>query len=589
MRGNTSSRTPNNHCFVLLLLLRFCNPIQLSSSPYRNNLWTESKSIDNSKEKQIDNGGKQFGWDSNYSYKSVCLVDGKPTVVDGFECSNQIAVGRYKNAINMTGWSFLEVETKPEAEPEMQAYAAGILEGTLTRHTLELHLMNVVYDYCNDYQTYCNNLKLYLKQNLEYVQERLAKAPADDPYWQGVKRVYLQMTGVWHGFSGAPFDVSIDFSLNPILMLNTRGELFELELKFNRSKGRREEASGGRCSGLVKVAPNNSDILFSHVTMWGLENLIRVLKVYKFGYDRTQYPGHTTTVSSYPGLLYSGDDFALLSSGLAVLETTMKIFNRTLLEQIKATGVIHGWVRAIVANRMARTAREWCHIFKRFNSGTYSNQWLIVDYNKFKPYTQLPDHGLFYVLEQMPTLIVYKDMTQWLKQKGYFASYNIPFFEKISRISEFEQKSHEFEWFSWKNCPRGKIFARDQYNVVDMDSLTKLMRYNDYTHDPFSRCKCSPPFTAEAAISTRGDLNPANGTYEISAMGHANHAAFDYKGTCYKLFNKLQFRAWSGPTYGKVPVFDWRTSDLAPTVKHYGHPLRWEFLPVEYEWETILN
>ncbi|KAL3073083.1 hypothetical protein niasHT_035359 [Heterodera trifolii] len=427
MRGNTSSRTPNNHCFVLLLLLRFCNPIQLLSSPYRNNLCTESKSIDNSKEKQIDNGGKQFGWDSNYSYKSVCLVDGKPTVVDGFDCRYQIAVGRYKNAINMTGWSFLEVETKSEAEPEMQAYAAGILEGTLTRHTLELHLMNVVYDYCTDYQTYCDKLKLYLKQNLEYVQERLAKAPADDPYWQGVKRVYLQMTGVWHGFSGAPFDVSIDFSLNPILMLNSRGELFELELKFNRSKGRRDEATGGgRCSGLVK-------------------------------------------------------------------------------------------------------------------------------------------------------------------QNGYFASYNIPFFEKISRISEFEQKGHEFEWFSWKNCPRGKIFARDQHNVVDMDSLTKLMRYNDYTHDPFSHCKCSPPFTAEAAISTRGDLNPANGTYEISAMGHANHAAFDYKGTGYKLFNKLQFRAWSGPTYGKVPVFDWRTSDLAPTVKHYGHPLRWEFLPVEYEWETILN
>uniref|UniRef100_A0A914GPK4 Phospholipase B-like n=1 Tax=Globodera rostochiensis TaxID=31243 RepID=A0A914GPK4_GLORO len=522
----------------------------------------------------------QFGRDTDYTYKSVCLVDGKPTLVDGFDCRHQVAVGRYKNAINMTGWSYLEIETKPEADPDMQAYAAGVLEGILTHRVLDLHLKNVIYDYCTDYQTYCNKLKAYLEQNLAYVQERLEKAPEDDAYWQGVKRAYLQVTGVWHGFSGAPFNVSIDYSLHPILMLET---------KFNRSKDPKDEGTGGRCSGLVKVAPNNADILFSQVTMCGFESLLRVLKLYKFGYDRALYPGHTTTISSYPGLLYSADDFALLSSGLATLETTMKIFNNTLLGEITPKGVLHCWVRAIVSNQMARTAREWCHIFKRYNSGTYNNQWLIVDYNKFKPGKELPEHGLFYVLEQMPTLVLYQDLTQLLKEKRYFASYNIPFFTRISRISGFEQKGNDFYWFSWKTCPRAKIFARDQHTVVDLDSLTKLMRYNDYTHDPYSRCNCTPPYTAEAAISARGDLNPANGTYEMPGMGHANHAALDYKGTDYKMFKKLQFRAWSGPTYDDVPVFDWRDSDLAPTVKHFGQPLRWDFLPVDYEWETLLN
>ncbi|KAL3084766.1 hypothetical protein niasHT_031657 [Heterodera trifolii] len=576
-------------CFVLSLLLPLVSTATKVNSWYSNQWWSPAEESGSIEDEKFDNDQQQFGWDSDYTYKSVCLVDGKPTVVDGFDCRYQVAVGRYKNAINMTGWSYLEVETKPDADPDMQAYAAGVLEGILTQSVLKLHLMNVMDDYCTGYQTYCSKLKPYLKQNLDYVQQRLANSAADDPYWQGVKRAYLQMTGVWHGFSDAPFNVSIDFSLNPILMLNAHGDFYELETKFNRSKDPRDEATGGRCSGLVKVAPNNADILFSQVTMCGFESLLRVLKLYKFGYDRALYPGHTTTISSYPGLLYSADDFALMSSGLAVLETTMKIFNNTLLNEIKPNGVLHCWVRAIVANQMARTAREWCHIFKRFNSGTYNNQWLIVDYNKFKPYTELPDHGLFYVLEQMPTLVLYQDMTQWLKQNGYFASYNIPFFKKTSLISGFEQKGNEFYWFSWKNCPRAKIFARDQHKVVDVDSLTKLMRYNDYTRDPYSRCNCTPPYTAEAAISARGDLNPANGTFEIPGMGHANHAALDYKGTGYKMFKKLQFRAWSGPTYDDVPVFDWLESDLAPTVKHYGHPLRWEFLPVEYQWETVLN
>ncbi|KAI1710730.1 phospholipase B domain-containing protein [Ditylenchus destructor] len=144
-------------------------------------------------------------------------------------------------------------------------------------------------------------------------------------------------------------------------------------------------------------------------------------------------------------------------------------------------------------------------------------------------------------------------------------------------------------WFSWFNCPRSKIFARDHSKVTDLDSLTKLMRYNDYTHEEFSRCDCVPPYTAEAAISARGDLNPANGTYPLPGMGHVNHAALDYKGTNYQLFQQLRFRAWGGPTYDNVPVFKWSQTDLAKTVKHMGHPNEWNFKWVEYQWETSMN
>lgn len=33
------------------------------------------------------------------------------------------------------------------------------------------------------------------------------------------------------------------------------------------------------------------------------------------------------------------------------------------------------YARAMVANRMARTGREWVEIFRKHNSGTYNNQW----------------------------------------------------------------------------------------------------------------------------------------------------------------------------------------------------------------------
>jgi hypothetical protein len=48
-------------------------------------------------------------------------------------------------------------------------------------------------------------------------------------------------------------------------------------------------------------------------------------------------------------------------------------------------------------------------------------------------------------------------------------------------------------------------------------------------NDKFSRCNCTPPYTAEAGISARGDLNPANGTFPFPGMGHVNHGGLDMK------------------------------------------------------------
>jgi len=54
-------------------------------------------------------------------------------------------------------------------------------------------------------------------------------------------------------------------------------------------------------------------------------------------------------------------------------------------------------------------------------------------------------------------------------------------------------------------------------------------RYNDYTHDPLSACNCTPPYSAENAISARCDLNPANGTYPFDSLGHRSHGGSDAK------------------------------------------------------------
>ena len=58
-------------------------------------------------------------------------------------------------------------------------------------------------------------------------------------------------------------------------------------------------------------------------------------------------------------------------------------------------------------------------------------------------------------------------------------------------------------------------------------------RYNDYTHDPLSRCNCTPPYSGENAISARSDLNPADGQYPFGALGHRLHGGMDMKVSRY--------------------------------------------------------
>ena len=81
-----------------------------------------------------------------------------------------------------------------------------------------------------------------------------------------------------------------------------------------------------------------------------------------------------------------------------------------------------------------------------------------------------------------------------------------------------------------------KSFVVGSYFVlIYVELLMKLMtvtdcyRYNDYKHDPLSACNCTPPYSAENAISARCDLNPANGTYPFGSLGHRSHGGSDAK------------------------------------------------------------
>jgi hypothetical protein len=316
------------------------------------------------------------------------------------------------------------------------------------------------------------------------------------------------------------------------------------------------------CSGLIRLT--DDDLFVSQDAWFFFGAMNRVYKHYDIA-------GRKVTLSSYPGLLYSFDDFYVTDQGLSFIETTNEIFNSSLYDRISDKCVVE-WMRARVAAHVATTAEEWTEVFSRENSGSYNNQWLIVDYKKFvkNSASSQPD-GLLWVLEQIPGYIYREDITKVLVQKGYFPSYNIPYNKYVFDVSGYPMMVNKTgDFWTYDKCPRAQIFARDAVKVESLSDMQHMMRYNDWQDDPLS---LGDPGNS---ICSRYDLKkPGQPRFEM--FGCLDTKIVDSEGA-----SSLQTHVISSPTYEEQTVWDFATSP--EPVPHRGLPDEYDFPWQAFEW-----
>ena len=66
---------------------------------------------------------------------------------------------------------------------------------------------------------------------------------------------------------------------------------------------------------------------------------------------------------------------------------------------------------------------------QKYNTGTYNNQYMVVDFNLYQPGKALAP-GTLWVIDQVPGLVAAADMTETLT-RGYWPSYNVPYFQEV--------------------------------------------------------------------------------------------------------------------------------------------------------------
>ncbi|KAA0184596.1 LAMA protein 2 [Fasciolopsis buskii] len=519
----------------------------------------------------------------------------------------------HENQINQTGWSTLSVITSDEFPDIFQAYWAGYLETNITYDLTKAHMANLQEGFCpkpltND----CVILKLWLTVNIDYMIKSFLYRGYGDEFWYQIGLHLWQIKGMADAYNHkfvrnsseltSSYLTQLKDDVFGIYALQLNGDLDELttSLKLSnvykkKSTWVTQKAGSFSCSALIKLIPD--DIMISHVTWSGYQMMLRVLKIYRFPWkkrkdDRNRVPGEVISFSSYPSFTSSIDDFYITSTKLVVTETTIGNDNKDLWVFVRdgAESSVLYFYRVMAANRLAQTGREWALYFRQENSGTYNNQWMVVDAKLFSTAQPLPREGVLVVAEQLPGIVWIEDKTDVLLSQMYWPSYNLPYYSVISNLSGISQKVAKYgNLYDYNEAPRAKIFRRDNVKAIDLQSFYQLMRYNNYKEDPLSRCNCTPPYSADLAISSRSDLNDPNGTYPLKNLGFRLHGGTDVKITNYKLLQTMDFIAASGPTFSSsIPPFQWSKLPIHFETPQL-HPDLWKFEPFATNFSNLLQ
>ena len=495
----------------------------------------------------------------------------------------------------VSNFGILDVVTNGMYSDQQQMFAAGYVEGYVTAERIAQNFANLHY-----YFTETMGVELEDPMSWVLEQDAWVRETCDDDididnkgrFWRAVCLAVRQFDGVVAGYQAKQYKTNtiLDLKYADFLFLESNGDLYDVidsmfpeqlprwNLSSSSSSMSRAEFLNSialhqsKCSALVKLAPDLSDLFMGHSTWDSYTAMLRIYKHYTFNLTELKPAAQGMSFSSYPGEVFSDDDFYLLSSNIVVLQTTNKIFDASLLDPLKHnTHVVLSWQRTRAANFLSTSGEEWAKYFKMENSGTYNNQYMVIDLDKFDPEKRLVLPGLLTVIEQVPGLVMHGDMTRSLLL-GYWPSMNIPYFTEIYRKSGYpdftdpwlKENTTFYEqvlWLSYDASPRSNIFRRDHSSVTSLETMQDIMRQNDYKNDPLS--KGNPIY----AICGRGDL---------SDEAPETRGCYDTKVTTYEMAKRRAASAVNGPTRGtgNLDPFFWPEDD--PQV-HQGQPTSFDF------------
>jgi hypothetical protein len=504
-----------------------------------------------------------------------------------------LAYATYDASYLSTGWDTLAISSYQgddgKYEDDQKAYAMGYLEGALTSNQIWNHYQNTKF---RKYRTEAGgempkDIQQFLTDNFNWAMN-MGTTNATDPFWYHAKLILLQLQGLVDGYNSVT-PKEQHMSVVDMQIVNSDAELSDISYidpkrrpplaTMTSQEILKYVLSRSRCSSIIKVAADFSDIWFGHNTWTSFSAMIRIFKEYRFKSNNKTERSLTVAFSSYPGSLSSIDDFYITDKDLYIAETTNEVFNNDLWNVLTPQSLLT-WHRVILANRLADNSKDWSDIFSRQNSGTYNNQFMVLDLKLIDTHNQVVSDNALWIVEQIPSLVKGRDRTEILR-RGYWPSYNSAYFKDIRQMSFYQEEINAHpdtrDDLDYSTCARANIFRREEGNVNSLESFKSLLRFNKFQTDPLSKGK--PSHT----IACRDDL-----AVEPSCFGAIDAKAASIKDI--KGLGKKKIHIIAGPTTDSQVPF--RTNSACNKNGHQtfkGLPNEFNFSWVVYETTLFEN
>ena len=493
------------------------------------------------------------------------------------EEENYVARAFYTDSLLDIGWDKLAISTNSMFSDELQAEAAGRLEGELTSSRIYYHFLNVKNDYPID-----DKISEFLDKQESFVFDSIKKEGKNDPMLYNAYLIKIQYNAIMDQYNSY-VEEKYKLTKKDFHTMNYIAEIPDLITKFRAEKYGETDYSKmsekeiidnflerTHCSALFKIRNDLSDLYFGHDTFNVYYATIRIIKEYNLNYNNRWVKSKNIIFTSYPATMSSLDDFYVASHGLVVIETTNSFYNDTMFKEVVPESLFTS-ERAMISNRISNSSKEWVENFVKYNSGTYNNQFMALDKNKVNLINKTIDYDAFYIVEQLPGFTKINNVTHFLKF-GYWSSFNVPFdkeiYEKSLIQSIIDERPGVASSLDYDNCARTKIFRRNQSSADTLEGFKNLMRYNKYKSDPYS--ENNPSY----AISSRSDLGGrCSGGYD-SKVG----ALSDFKD------GKIKIHLINGPTWDEedgIEPFSWSKASSV-SCKNHEHYLIPD--PFKYDW-----
>ncbi|XP_034104416.1 putative phospholipase B-like lamina ancestor [Drosophila albomicans] len=484
----------------------------------------------------------------------------------------------YKDSVYENGWAQIEVETQRSYPDSVQAYAAGLLEGSLTWKNIYNQWTNTISSSCQRDESsgkFCEWLRELLTNNFEQMKAQATAHAEHDHYWHQVHLFLSQLEGMESGYirgaTRARSDLEEEISLPDFLLMNAAADIQDLKIYYENYvlvNGTSDGSSGNKnfflpsASMLTRIIrPDQTpqslqalQLLFGHSTAGSYSSMLRIQKRYKFHYHfapdtrSNTVPGVDITFTGYPGILGSTDDFYVVK-GRQVQSTVggvgIKNENLALWKDVKVEQMVPLVARVMAANRIAQNRRTWARAMSR-HPFTGAKQWISVDLNKLGAQDNLYNtldadekhddaavavnekdnaaiserhdqlKSMVWILEQLPGRVHSKDVTENFILAGNtsWLANGMPYFDDILEASGISRDNYSQDQ---------ELSPADEAELTTLEAVDKYLRKRGFRGDLL------------------GDESIAYGNIDLKLFSYnARLGISDYKAFAGPIFLRLQ-------------------------------------------------